>query len=608
MKRPFWILCLVALWGWGMTAPQQAVAQNIPEQMALAKEYLRQNDYAKAEVLLSKLIDQDVQFGLVYPDYLKTLLALRNFKEADKLVKRAQKKYPTVPAYAIDEGKVMQAAGNNTAAEKKWAQVVQTTNPENVYAIATSFQQADLLDYAEKAYLKARELSGSEKSFAPQLLQLYAYQRKTDPLIEEVLRQLKNNALPLPYAQNMLQNTLRDEESLNKLEQRLMVEVQANPDATPVQELLIWTLLQRKDFGPALLQTRALDRRTQAGGAQVLSLADISLQNKDFATAIEGYTYVMQQYKTGELYPIARQRIIQAREEQVKNTFPIDQAKIKLLAQEYEALLQEMGRSDRTAEIIKELGELQAFYLDAQAPAMKNLQEVIDMPRANPNVVAEAKLVLADVYLLRGEPWESTLLYSQVEKTHKEQPLGYEAKLRNARLSYYKGDFELAQSHLDILKLATSREIANDALDLSLLIIDNTGMDTSAAALKEYAAIDFLVFQHKYPEALTALDKLLTKYPGHSLTDEIYFQKAELLQQMGKFDEAAKNLQLIIDNPKYDILSDDALFLLAKLNEENLKQPQKAQEFYGKLLEKHPGSVFVAEARKRLRKLRGDKV
>ncbi|MBC3539537.1 tetratricopeptide repeat protein [Rufibacter sediminis] len=606
MKRTLLLTWLLTIGCLGMVP--QSSAQGIPEQMALAKEYLRQNDYAKAEALFSKLVEQEVQFGLVYPDYLKTLLGLRNYKEADKLVKRAQKKYPDVPAYAIDEGRVLQASGNTAAAEKKWAQVVQTTTPENVYGVATSFQQADMLPYAEQAYLRARQLSGSEKTFAPQLLQLYAYQRKSDLLVDEVLRQVKNNAVPLTYAQNLLQNTLRDEESLTLLEQRLMTAVQAEPEATPVQELLIWTLLQRKDFGPALMQTRALDRRTQGGGARVLSLADISLRNKDYATAIEGYTYVMEQYRTGELCPIARQRIIQAREEQVKNTFPLDKEKIKLLAQEYETLLQELGRNDRTAEVIKELGELQAFYLDAQPAAVKNLQEVIAMPRAKANVVAEAKLILADVYLLRGEPWESTLLYSQVEKTHKEQPLGYEAKLRNARLSYYKGDFELAQSHLDILKLATSREIANDALDLSLLIIDNTGMDTSAAALKEYAAIDFLVFQHKYPEALAALDQLLTKYPGHSLTDEIYFQKAELQQQMGQFAEAAQNLQRIIDNPKYDILSDDALFLLAKLNEENLKQPEKAQELYNQLLVKHPGSVFVAEARKRLRKLRGDKV
>ncbi|MGV3540055.1 MAG: tetratricopeptide repeat protein [Rufibacter sp.] len=592
----------------GQIAAQENFSRSMPEEMALVKEYLRQSEYQKAEVLLSKMMEQEVQFGLVYPDYLKTLLALRNFKEAEKLVKQAQKKYPSVPSYQVDEGRVLQASGNGAAADKKFAQVVQITTPENVYSVAAAFQQADMMDYVEQVYLRARQLSGSEKSFAPQLLQLYAYQRKTDALIEEVLRQLKTDGVPLVFAQNMLQNALRDDASLTVLEQKLMDAVQTNPDDTDAAELLIWTLLQRKDFGPALMQARALDRRTQGGGSRVLSLADISLRNKDFATAIDGYTYLLQQYPTGDLYQLARQRVIKAREEQVKNTFPLDKEKIKLLAQDYQNLLQELGHNERTAEVLKELGELQAFYLENQEQAIQHLQEVIAMPRAQPNVVAEAKLALADVYLLRGEPWESTLLYSQVEKSHKEQPLGHEAKLRNARLSYYKGDFELAQSHLDILKLATSREIANDALDLSLLIIDNTGLDTAAAALREYAAIDFLVFQHKFPEALKSLDSLLVKYPGHSLTDEIYFRKAELLQQTGQFEAAAQNLQRIIENPKYDILSDDALYLLAKLNEENLKQPDKAQEFYNQLLVKHPGSVFVAEARKRLRKLRGDKV
>lgn len=604
MKKQVWWkgrLIMLLLWA----VPALGYAQQGGEELALAKEYLRQNEYQKAQMLFSQLVEDEVQFGVVYPDYLKTLLALRNYKEADKLVKRAQKRFPSVPHYAVDEGRVLQAAGNTSAAEKKWAQVMQTATPENVYSVASAFQQAEMYDYMEQSYQRARQVSGDEKAFAPQLLQIYAYQRKTDKLVDEVLRQVKSKAVPLYFAQNMLQNTLREEESLTLLESRLMQAVQQEPDATEVQELLIWTLLQRKDFGPALLQARALDRRTKGGGLRVLDLADISLRNKDYMTAIDGYNYLLQQYHGSELYPIARQRIIQAREEQVKNTFPLDVEKIRLLAQEYETLLQELGRNDRTAEIIKDLAQLQALYLDKQPVAIQNLQQVIEMPRANENVVAEAKLALADIYLMREEPWESTLLYSQVEKSHKDQPLGYEAKLRNAKLSYYKGEFELAQSHLDILKLATSREIANDALDLSLLITDNTGMDTSATALKEYAAIDFLVFQHKLPEALTALDGLLKKYPGHSLTDEIYYQKAQLLQRMGRFEEAAQNLQQIIDNPKYDILSDDALFLLAVIQEENLQQPEKAQQLYNQLLVKYPGSVYVAEARKRFRKLRG---
>jgi tetratricopeptide (TPR) repeat protein len=166
----------------------------------------------------------------------------------------------------------------------------------------------------------------------------------------------------------------------------------------------------------------------------------------------------------------------------------------------------------------------------------------------------------------------------------------------------------LAQAHLDILKLATSREIANDAMDLSLLITDNTGLDTSSVVMGEYAAIDLLIFQNKLQEALVALDAMLVKYPDHSLTDEIYFQKAKIYERMGKFELAVSNLQKIVENPQYDILSDDALYRMAFIYEENLQDKAKAQQLYNDLLVKHKGSIYIAEARKRFRKLRGDEL
>ncbi|MDX5435841.1 MAG: tetratricopeptide repeat protein, partial [Pontibacter sp.] len=169
-------------------------------------------------------------------------------------------------------------------------------------------------------------------------------------------------------------------------------------------------------------------------------------------------------------------------------------------------------------------------------------------------------------------------------------------------------DFELAQAHLDILKLATSREIANDAMDLSLLITDNTGLDTSTVAMQEYAAIDLLIFQNKLEEALAALNSMLQKYPGHSLSDEIYYQRANIYERMGKFGKAVEELQKIVSNPQYDILSDDALYRMAYIYETNLNEKEKAQQLYNDLLVKHQGSVYAAEARKRFRQLRGDKL
>lgn len=576
------------------------------QDLELAREYFHKGDYDKAEDIYSRLIERERLFNVVYPDYLKTLLAKRKYKEAEKLVKNTMKRNPDVINYAIDLGLVYQAAGDKSAAAKHYDKLLSQMKPEETIMMASAFIQNELYDYAEKAYLRGRELSGNPLEYNRALIALYTYTRKSESLIPEALNMLQEREEELGYVRNMLQNTLRDEAGYDALEKALILRVQEHPDKVAFNELLIWLYIQRKDFYGALMQARAVDKRTRSGGARVMELGAISAKNKDYQGAVEAYEYIINEYPEGPYYLIARHRLINAREEQVENTFPVDLDKIRALIADYEVLLTEVGRNDQTVEALQHMADLYAFYLDEKDKAIALLQEAINTPRAKPDLVADAKLTLGDIYLLKGEPWESTLLYSQVEKSHKETTIGHEAKLRNARLNYYKGDFELAQAHLDILKLATSREIANDAMDLSLLITDNTGLDTSTVAMQEYAAIDLLVFQNKLEEAQTKLDGMLQKYPGHSLTDEIYFQKANIYERTGDFNQALANLEKIVRNPQYDILSDDALYKMALIYEENLKDEEKAQQLYNDLLVKHQGSIYVAEARKRFRKLRGD--
>jgi len=578
------------------------------DDIALAREYFRKQEYEKAESIFEKVSRNDQAFATVYPEYLKTLLALRQNKEAEKLVKKAIKKNPDQVLYQIDLGLVYQAAGNEDNAAKYFNKMVDGAMANNLLAMANAFERNNLLEYAEKTYLRGRKISKNETEYTGQLMQLYSHQRQSDKLVLEILNLVKVNPNQLLLAQNLLQNSLKEEKEFEALEKTLISSLQKSPDQVAYSEMLIWLYTQRKDFFSALMQARSLDKRTKGGGGRVMELGAIALKNKDYESAIEAYDYVTKEYRGGPYYEIARERAIKSREEQVRNTFPVDLDKIKTLVAEYDKLLGELGRSARTAEIMKDMAALHAFYLDDRAKAMTMLEEVINTPRASPDVVADAKITLGDIYLLRSEPWEATLLYSQVEKTHKEMQLGHEAKLRNAKLSYYKGDFELAQEHLDILKLATSREIANDAMSLSLLITDNTGLDSSTTALAEYAATELLIFQNKQDQAISKLDNMLAKYRGHSLTDEIYFLKANVFFKMGDFPKAVTNLTSIVSNPQYDILSDDALFLMAKIYEENLNDKNKAQELYNSLLVKYPGSIFTVDARKRFRKLRGDVV
>jgi len=298
--------------------------------------------------------------------------------------------------------------------------------------------------------------------------------------------------------------------------------------------------------------------------------------------------------------------VILAREEQVKNTFPIEKPSVRKLIDDYRKLLSELGQNNRTLEAMRSMANLYAFYMDDKDSAIVVLQDAVKIGRAESDFIDKCKLDLGDIYLLKNEPWESTLLYSQVEKSQKETPLGYEAKLRNARQFYYTGDFELSKALLDILKMATSREIANDAGSLSLLIQDNTGLDTSEDAMKEYASIDLLLYQNQPELALGRLDEMLKKYKDHTLADEILWLKAKTYAKMGDNVKAVENLQVIVDKYAMDILGDDALYMMADLYQNRLKDKDKSMDLYQKLLEKYPASIYAADARKRFRQLRGD--
>lgn len=228
------------------------------------------------------------------------------------------------------------------------------------------------------------------------------------------------------------------------------------------------------------------------------------------------------------------------------------------------------------------------------------------MPQLKGHDKAKAKILLADVNLLTGEIWEASLLYSQVEKEFKYDIWGEDAKFKNAKISYYTGNFKWAKAQLDVLKGSTSKLIANDALELSLLITDNTTLDTNTLPLFIFAQTDLLIYQNKFDEALLKYDTLLTAFPSHSLNDEIIYRKAQIMLKKKEFQKAAFYYSEILKDYSYDIWADNALFYLAELYEKHLNDKEKAMDYYKQLFTNYTGSIFVIEARKRFRTLRGD--
>ena len=197
-------------------------------------------------------------------------------------------------------------------------------------------------------------------------------------------------------------------------------------------------------------------------------------------------------------------------------------------------------------------------------------------------------------------------MYSQVDKAFKEEVVGQDARFRNARLSYFSGDFEWAQAQFDILKSATSRVIANDALDLSVFIIDNLGLDTSAQALQMYADAELLTFRNLYDESLIQLDRILLIFPNHQLEDDVMFLKGKIAFLQRRYYDMIEIYEELIEKFPDEVKTDNAIMAIAEAYEQYLGDPLKAQEWYERLFLEYSSSTLAVNARKKYRALRGD--
>ncbi|MBT8324443.1 MAG: tetratricopeptide repeat protein, partial [Winogradskyella sp.] len=182
------------------------------------------------------------------------------------------------------------------------------------------------------------------------------------------------------------------------------------------------------------------------------------------------------------------------------------------------------------------------------------------------------------------------------------------ARFKVAKTSYYKGDFDWAETQLKILKSSTSQLIANDALELKLLISDNKYEDSTQTALRYYAKADLLAFQNKNLEAIKLLDKILEEHKGESIEDQALFKQAKLYESQQLYAEAEANYKYIIDNYRDDILADDAYFYLAELYVNTLNRPEEAKPLYEKIIFDYQDSIYFIDARKKFRMLRGDNI
>lgn len=577
----------------------------------LANQYYITGEYEKAAELYKSLFESTNNNSFYFDRYIESLLALEEFEVCKKAIDHQLNINPDNVLLYVTYGNILERQNKFEEAEIQYQNSIKriSSNIQATISLGNAFTRLSKYDLALKTYLMGDAMVEGKMEgkgrFAYYIADIYRRKGDTENMIKYYLISADNDPQRMTSMKQFFAQNLATDD-LVILKNQLYANLQENPENVFYAELLEWVFIQEKSYSKALIQAKALDMRLQENGTRVFEIAQISANDQDFNTSIAAYSYLIEQKGVNSTYYLkAKEEILKTKRNRILNSESSTEDLLDL-KNEYNAYLDEMGRNGQSAYMIMELANLEAYHLNQIDSSILLLKNLIGYPGIHKYTLANAKIALGDFYVITGEIWEATLLYSQVDKDFSEEFLGEQARFKNAKLSYYNGDFEWAQSQFDVLKASTSKLISNDAIDLSVFIMDNMGLDTTEVPLMMYAQSELLVVQNKLEEAAALLDKISDEYPDHSLVDDILYAKAKIFVRQADYPQAIEHYEKIIANHIEEIRCDNALFELAELYEHKLNNPEKASELYEKLFIEFSNSTLALDARNRYRLLRGD--
>ena len=566
-----------------------------------AKDYFENGEYEKALIEYKKLYEKSPNNINYINKVVESYQQLEQYSETEQFLLNLLERIK-FPAFYIELGYNYQLQNDLVTANDYFSKALASIdiNPNNVFSVARGFQKHTLLNEALLAYEKAMLLK-PDLNFKLQMAQIYGEQGDVEKMFISYIDFAEANEVALNNIKRAINDFITDD-SLNEnnilFRKILLRKIQQEPNII-WNNLLSWLFIQQKDFGKAFIQEKAIFNRRPESLNRIVELSNIAMNEKDFVAAKDMLNYLINTAQDLETLLDTHYNLLQIETEE---STEVD---LESINQKYLDLFTEYGLFSQTLDLQIAYAHFLAFYYNQPEKATTFLEKTLTLP-LNDLQKAYVKIKLGDIYVLKEEFNTALVYYTQIQRSLKNSTISQEARFKVAKTSYYKGDFTWAESQLKILKASTSQLIANDALDLKLLISDNKYEDSLQTALKLYAKADLMSFQNKNNEAIELLNQVLINHKTESIIPQALYLQAQLFEKKKDYLKAEENYSKILINYKDGILVDDASFALANLYLNYLSEPDKAKDLYEDIVFNHADSIFFIEARKKYRALRGD--
>ena len=570
-------------------------------QEELANDYFDKGQFDKALAIFQKLEAENQRNTNYKLKIIEIYRQLEQLDSAETYLKNIVDQNDN-PLFLVELGYNFELKNDQFKAEEYYNLANQKLyeNPNYAYNISKTYENHSLLENAIFVYKKAMELN-PELNFNIQLARIYGEQGDIEKMFNSYLDFILENNSYIDHTKRAISGFISEDgqnENNQALKRILLKKIQKEPNLL-WNKLLSWLFIQQKDYKKSFVQEKAIFNRNPGTLQRIVDLALIAMEQKDNEVAKEILDYIISKSQETDTVIKANNYLIELEIQEVTdNSF--DNIKAK-----YNRLFNEYGLNHQTIDVQLSYAQFLAFNLDKPTDAILFLKESLNQPLSVIQV-AQVKIKLGDILVFQEKFNEALIYYTQIQRSLKNSTISQEARFKVAKASYYKGDFDWAESQLKILKSSTSQLIANDALDLKLLISDNKFEDTTQTALKLYTKADLLVFQNKPNDAILVLDDILTNHKGETIEDQALYMQAKLYEKNKQYLQAESNYKRIIDTWREDILIDDAIYMLAELYMNHLDLEDKAKELYEQIIFDHADSIYFVEARKKYRALRGD--
>ena len=565
---------------------------------SLAESYFREGEYEKASQIYESL-EKNNPFNT---RYLKRLITCyqetSNYEKAADLLQKKLLNNPSQHYLRIEIGYNFDRQQKTALAKKEYDFAIDaiTSDPSLGGIMGRMFQQNNLLDYAIEAYSKTMRLY-KNASYEFQIAQIYGEKGEFEKMFDSYTQLIDKDENYLGGVQRFTSRYINEDATNSNniaFKKSLLKKSISNPKNV-WNELLSWLFTKQKEYGKAFIQEKALFNRDPAYIETVFRLAKIAFENNDITTAKKCFDFILEKTNfieeklTAELYLL---KIA------VKTTD-------KNSASLFEKTLQKYGVNRNSLEIQLEFADYLTFKINNPSKAIEVLEKALLLSTSKFKN-ARIKLKLGEVLVFTGRFNKALLYFSQVQTQLKNHPLSQQARFKVAQTSYFKGDFKWAKSQLKILKGSTTQLIANDAVDLFLVISDNEPKDSIPSGLIDFAKADLLAYQNKNTEAIAIYSAMAQKYQGQNIEDDVLFNQATLYLKENQYENTISNLLKIISINADGILVDDSYYLLAEVYKNKIKDTEKASEYYQKIIFEKPSSIYLVDARKKYREIRGD--